>query len=113
MKLNMETRVAASMTLGNSRFLIVLAKSPGGANIRARRERGASRRCFHGEIKLKSENPDLMTFQEKRSATPFPSSRPTLDRCLALVVRYWGNQPARSAERAAFPDLVVLPWKMQ
>jgi hypothetical protein len=27
--------------------------------------------------------------EEKPSVTPFPSSRPTLDRWLALVVRYW------------------------
>lgn len=30
-----------------------------------------------------------MTLEEKSSLTPLPMSRPTLDRWLALVVRYW------------------------
>lgn len=57
---------------------------------------------FDEEMKSKSEIPDQMTFEEKPSVSPFPSSRPTLDRWLALVVRYWASNMDVIHRRGAY-----------
>src|ERR1019366_1039213 len=43
-----------------------------------------------------------MTFEEKPSVSPSPSSRPTLDRWLALVVRYWASNMDVIHSRGAY-----------